>query len=535
MTTDAPPQVDRAPSRMKIPTWLDQAASWAWRLLLVFAFALAMLWGLSEIRVAAIPVLIAALVAATLHGPVRRLQSMGLPRAIAAALPIVVILGCIAGAGWFIGGRTASALDESSFQSDRVRVEVEEWLMAEPIGLDEAQIEEAEAAFRSALVGGARDWGANQGTMALTILGGSILATVLTFLFTKDGPRMWQWLVSRLAPARQAPFDRAGRAARDTMAAYLRSVAMVGIFDGLLIGIGLWIIGVPLVLPLVLLTALAALFPVVGAFAAGSAASIVALITVGPEAALWVALLAIVVQQVEGNIVAPALFGRQVAIHPALVLVALAAGGALAGLAGAFLAVPIVAATVSAVSAFNSQASGGPDGPGFDRRGVGNKEPMSTADDIINLRQLVADHRIAMISTTAPSAELHSRPVRTQEIDDAGTFWFIVSVGADWVAGLSADESVNLSYTDSDDKTWVSVAGSARLLEDSARVDRYRQAGEQSGHRIEDADVRLLQVQPTTVEYWDAPSGKLQALAMKAARAIGKDDAPDASGTISLG
>ena len=59
---------------MKIPTWLDQAASWSWRLLLVFALVLAVLWGLAAVRVAAIPVLVATVVAATLQGPVQRLH-----------------------------------------------------------------------------------------------------------------------------------------------------------------------------------------------------------------------------------------------------------------------------------------------------------------------------------------------------------------------------------------------------------------------------------------------------------------------------
>jgi len=343
---------------MKIPTWLDQAASWSWRLLLVFAFVLALLWTLAAVRVAAIPVLIATLVAATLQGPVDRLQRFGLPRALAAVVPIAMILGSFVGVAWFVGGRTASAIDDTSFQSDRVRAEIETWLMAEPVGLDERQIEEAESALRSALVGGAQNWGVDEGTFVLTVLGGSVLAMVLTFLFTKDGPSMWRWLVGRLAPARRAPFDRAGKAARETLAAYLRSVLLVGVFDGVLIGIGLWVIGVPLVLPLVLLTVIAALFPVVGAIAAGAAATVVALITVGPQAALWVVLLTVVVQQIEGNIVVPALLGRQVAIHPALVLVSLTAGGAVAGLTGAFLAVPIVAATVSALSAFNKSSPG---------------------------------------------------------------------------------------------------------------------------------------------------------------------------------
>ena len=66
-----------------------------------------------------------------------------------------------------------------------------------------------------------------------------------------------------------------------------------------------------------------------------------------------------------------------------------------------------------------------------------------------------------------------------REIDDEGRFWFIVSSEANWVAGLSADEPVNLGYTDAEDRTWVSVAGTARILEDKARVDRYREGGDE--------------------------------------------------------
>ncbi len=158
---------------------------------------------------------------------------------------------------------------------------------------------------------------------------------------------------------------------------------------------------------------------------------------------------------------------------------------------------------------------------------------MTTKDDIITLRKLVPEHRVAMLTTNAPSGELHSRPTKTQEIDDEGRFWFIVSSEANWVAGLSADEPVNLGYTDDEDRTWVSVAGTARLLEDKARVDRYRDRGDTS--RIDDANVRLLQITPTTIEYWDAPSGRLQAIAMKVARTIGSPESTvGTSGTLSV-
>ena len=91
----------------------------------------------------------------------------------------------------------------------------------------------------------------------------------------------------------------------------------------------------------------------VGAGPAGLAAAVVALITLGPQQALWVVALTLAVQQIEGNVVVPMLVGRGASIHPAVILIALTAGGAVAGLAGAFLAVPMVASAIAAVSAFN--------------------------------------------------------------------------------------------------------------------------------------------------------------------------------------
>ncbi len=159
---------------------------------------------------------------------------------------------------------------------------------------------------------------------------------------------------------------------------------------------------------------------------------------------------------------------------------------------------------------------------------------MTHSDDIITLRHLLPEHRVAMLTTVAPSTELHSRPVKTQEVDDDGHFWFLVSAASDWVAGLAPDEAVNLGFVDDDDRTWVSVAGTARILADRPRVERYRD-DDQSLQRIDDADVRLLQVVPSTVEYWDAPAGRLQALVVKAASALGRSDGTvGSSGTLEI-
>lgn len=164
---------------------------------------------------------------------------------------------------------------------------------------------------------------------------------------------MWNSAIRRVSSSRRRAINEAGAAAIQVMANYARAIFATGFIDAVLIGLGLWVLGVPLVVPLMILTFIAALFPVVGAVAAGAAATSVAFILVGPSTAIWVAGWSLVVQQLEGNVVMPLVMGRTVHVHPAIILLSLTAGATLAGLAGAFLGVPVVTAGMAAVSAFS--------------------------------------------------------------------------------------------------------------------------------------------------------------------------------------
>ena len=124
---------------------------------------------------------------------------------------------------------------------------------------------------------------------------------------------------------------------------YVHGVALVALIDAILIGITLVIVGVPLAMPLTVLTFLAAFFPVVGAVAVGAAAVLVALVAKGAVAAIVVGAAILVVQQLDGNVLQPVLVGRRLELHPVVVLLALTAGGVIAGLVGAFIAVPLAA------------------------------------------------------------------------------------------------------------------------------------------------------------------------------------------------
>ena len=93
-------------------------------------------------------------------------------------------------------------------------------------------------------------------------------------------------------------------------------------------------------------------------------AALVALVTQGPTTALIVIVLVLVVQQLEGNVLQPILVGRTMDLHPALVIIAVTAGGTLAGITGAFLAVPVVAVAAVTVRYARQQLAEVEPGPG---------------------------------------------------------------------------------------------------------------------------------------------------------------------------
>ncbi|MCZ9339611.1 AI-2E family transporter, partial [Streptomyces sp. TRM76130] len=106
---------------------------------------------------------------------------------------------------------------------------------------------------------------------------------------------------------------------------------------------GLWILGVPLVLPLAVLTFVSAFVPIVGALFAGFVAVLIALVSNGLTDALIALAIIIVVQQLEGNVFQPVIQSRGLGLHAAVILLAVTLGGSLAGIVGSLLAVPVAA------------------------------------------------------------------------------------------------------------------------------------------------------------------------------------------------
>ena len=137
---------------------------------------------------------------------------------------------------------------------------------------------------------------------------------------------------------------------------YVRATAIVAAVDAVVIGVALGILRVPLAMPLATLVFLGAFIPIIGAVAAGAAAVLVALVAQGPITSLIVLAVIIGVMQLESHVLQPLLLGRAVALHPLAVVLAIGTGLYVWGIAGALLAVPLLAVLNAGIRSLNSPA-----------------------------------------------------------------------------------------------------------------------------------------------------------------------------------
>jgi predicted PurR-regulated permease PerM len=326
-------------------------ATWSLRLLLTAAALVLVAWVLGKLWDAVLPIVLALLLASVLW-PVTRLLRRFLPPAVAALLTLVGALGILAGLGAILVPQVS---DEWPELTDAVAAgieDLEEYAAGPPFNLDAAALSDYVDQAVERLQ-------ANSGSIAGTVLSGvttvghllvhGVLALVLCFFFLKDGPKFVPWLARWVGPVAGRHLGELSERSWGNLSGFIRAQAAVGLVDAVAIGIGLAILGVPFALPLAVLVFFGAFIPIIGAFVTGALAALVALVTNGLTSALVVVVLVLVVQQVEGHILQPILVGRALDLHAALVILAVTTGGALAGITGAFLAVPLVAVVITMV------------------------------------------------------------------------------------------------------------------------------------------------------------------------------------------
>ncbi len=326
--------------------WFDTAAQYAWRGLVILVALTAVIYVATRLYLVTLPVILALILATLCVPPARRLQRLGMPRILAAT---VVVIG---GVGSVIGGVIAlippfvSQIQELIATVTEGVDSVLTWLEEGPIGYDRDQVQELIEQGLATLESSAGDIALSLGTFAVAVAQGLtalVLAIVLLFFFVKDGEQIVTWFIDR-SPERHRNTVRAcGARGWVALSGFVRGTALVALIDAVGIGIGLYIVDVPLVLPLAVLVFFGGFIPVIGAFITGILAVLVALAANGPITALIVAGIVLFVQQFESNVLQPTIMRRSVSLHPVVILGVLTTGAILIGIVGAFLAVPITA------------------------------------------------------------------------------------------------------------------------------------------------------------------------------------------------
>ncbi len=329
------------------------AGIYAWSFVGLAIVTLGVLYVLQFLGVVVFPLILALFPAALLVGPTRWLKRY-MPNALATLL---VLLGFVAVFSALVAVLIPSVMQELTSEGGIVEqletgfAEVQRFLADGPFGFQPVQVDDLLQQAQEQIAGAAQLAPQVLSAAGALVEGfaGLLFGIVALFFYLKDGESIGNFLRDLFPERWRGDAVQIGKESWETVGGYIRGQLIVGLVDGVLIGIGLAVIGVPLVIPLAVITFIGGLFPIIGATVAGIIAVVVALATGGPSDALFTAILVFAVQQIEGDLLAPVVLGRATQLHPLAILGFLAAGGILGGILGAFLAVPVGASLVRAV------------------------------------------------------------------------------------------------------------------------------------------------------------------------------------------
>jgi predicted PurR-regulated permease PerM len=314
-----------------VPRWLDRLAQWSWRLLTLAAVTAIVVAALVQVPLIVIPLVLASVAAATLAPGAAILLRRGLAPTTASmamtaggfGLILVILVVTLTSLAEPLQEIVATAVAGAGTIDDTIGTET----LASVVEAIGPQLVEAVAIVIAGIAG-------------LTI--SIVLGAILTFYLLRDGVRALEVATRPLAPWRQDELEAAAGRATSILGNYMigtGAISAVGAASQFLI---MSILGIPLAWPLAILSFFGGFIPYIGSLLTTLLAFLVTVAVGSTQDILIMAIFTLVFNIVQGNIVAPLVYGRAVSIHPAIVLLAIPAGAAVAGIAGMFLAVPVI-------------------------------------------------------------------------------------------------------------------------------------------------------------------------------------------------
>ena len=342
------------PANDAIPTGLRIGAAFSWRLLAIAAAigaVLALAWVLSEVVV---PFLIGVILAALLVPLSALLQRHRCPKWLAIIVAWIILLGVIGGLALLVTERVLNEIPTLQKQIGSVGDQLRSLLATHPFGLTSEKVSHYISEMGQWLqnnVPRVALGAANAGKRIVHMLEG-IFVMIFVILFAMiDGAEIWAWVTRLFPKSARARIDFAGHSGWRTLTAFARVQIFVAAIDAVGIGVGAWLLGVPLATPIAVIVFFGALVPIIGSIVAGAAAVVIAFLFNGLSDALIMLGVVLLVNQLEGNVLHPFLTGGVVKVHPLGVVLGVIAGASVGGVAGAFLAVPIIATANAMINA----------------------------------------------------------------------------------------------------------------------------------------------------------------------------------------
>jgi putative heme transporter len=314
-------------------------------ILLLIAVSVAV-YGLIQLKLIVIPLMVALILAAALNPVVAFLRRKGLPGALATWITFLAAIVVLGGIVTGIVFAVRSEWDELVTAAADGFEELRKFVVSGPLPIDQAMIDRAVDAVTGFATSSQFGAGALAGvSTAAEVITGVLLSAVVLFYFLKDGGRIWDFFLRPFHGERQRRLRSSGARTLVVLGQYVRGTAIIAVIEAVVIGAALFILQVPLALPLAVIVFLGAFVPMVGATVAGILAALIALVANGPVVALIVVAVVIGINQLDGHVLQPIVMGRSLRLHGLVILLALAAGVILAGIIGAVLAVPLAAVT----------------------------------------------------------------------------------------------------------------------------------------------------------------------------------------------
>jgi predicted PurR-regulated permease PerM len=336
----------------RVPSWLQTGAAWSWRLLLLALAVYLIARAIGVLYIVVVPCTAALLLTALLQPLTARLRHAGLPGLAATWCTLLIAAAVLGGIVLLVTNRVSADYPTLVTETRHTTAQVESWLSGAPFHINSSNVKKSlnnipgYLSEHKSLVEGTVVTG---GKIAAEFFGGLVLMLFVTFFLIKDGERIWNWLLGAMRHETARRMDRAGHAAWLAVVYYVRGTVAVAAIHALVVGLALYFMKAPLVIPLAVLVFVAAFVPLVGLLAAGALALMVTLAAKGWVAAVILLVVLIVEDQLEGHLLQPQVVGRVIRLHPLAIILSLAVGGVLAGIPGVVVAVPVVAVITRAL------------------------------------------------------------------------------------------------------------------------------------------------------------------------------------------